>query len=173
MRLSRLLEECVEHVFADVLSLPALLYVWDQCVLVGFDLVVPRAAACMLYLVREFILESPNVRCLRAHVTRASLQARAQVCVCVCVCVCVLPWPQIEALQRVIHVHCHNVEASALRQVMEAHFMANIRADLGTMRSVWVRRLWLTVGLAVTQAYPWRTLLQAWLRIRGRPSLRT
>ena len=38
---------------SDVLSTEVLLFVWDQCVLTSFDLVIPYAAACVLALLDE------------------------------------------------------------------------------------------------------------------------
>jgi hypothetical protein len=38
---------------SDILSTDVLLFVWDQCVLTSFDLVIPYAAACVLALLDE------------------------------------------------------------------------------------------------------------------------
>ena len=38
---------------SDILSNDVLLFVWDQCVLTSFDLVIPYAAACVLALLDE------------------------------------------------------------------------------------------------------------------------
>ena len=38
---------------SDILSTEVLLFVWDQCVLTSFDLVIPYAAACVLALLDE------------------------------------------------------------------------------------------------------------------------
>ena len=38
---------------SDILSTGVLLFVWDQCVLTSFDLVIPYAAACVLALLDE------------------------------------------------------------------------------------------------------------------------
>ena len=38
---------------SDILATEVLLFVWDQCVLTSFDLVVPYAAACVLALLDE------------------------------------------------------------------------------------------------------------------------
>ena len=51
--IARAIGRSMRRGLSDILSTEVLLFVWDQCVLTSFDLVVPYAAACVLALLDE------------------------------------------------------------------------------------------------------------------------
>ena len=51
--IARAIGRSMRRGLSDILSTEVLLFVWDQCVLTSFDLVIPYAAACVLALLDE------------------------------------------------------------------------------------------------------------------------
>ena len=56
---------------SDILATEVLLFVWDQCVLTSFDLVIPYAAACILALLDQplqfFLCRTMRIRKCTKH----------------------------------------------------------------------------------------------------------
>ena len=55
-----IVSKAIEQVFVGVLSLRAALYVWDQCILIGFKKVIVPFAACSIALLESNLLECSN-----------------------------------------------------------------------------------------------------------------
>ena len=51
--IARAIGRSMRRGLSDILATEVLLFVWDQCVLTSFDLVIPYAAACVLALLDE------------------------------------------------------------------------------------------------------------------------
>lgn len=65
LRFFHVVDALVDNVFVGSLSLEACLYVWDQCLLVGFDKLVLPFAVCVLVLLRKELQEKPTLAGIR------------------------------------------------------------------------------------------------------------
>ena len=60
----------LNNMFLDVLATDMCLYIWDQCLILGFDVAVPKFGVCILLVLRERLLECHNLEHLRDTVSK-------------------------------------------------------------------------------------------------------